>query len=81
MTESRQSVSQDAQIVLTWLQDDIRRRGGSGRRPAKIQMGLGWWDEDEDRIWPAVRHLVEHGLVTLQDVGIPGMGPYVCPTG
>lgn len=79
MTESRQRVSQDAADVYKWLLLEVAEQG-TGRRPSKIQMAMGWYGEDEPRVGHAIRELVDLNLVTLEDpVGIPGMGPWVCP--
>lgn len=68
----------DSAAVLAWLKQDCRERGGTGRRPSKIQMAFGWYGEDERRVGIAVHELVDQGLVTLEDpAGIPGMGPWV----
>jgi hypothetical protein len=80
MTERDDSVSADAQAVLDWLKQSIAETGGRGRRPGKIQMGLNWWDDDEERLGPAVLELKDRGLVTLENIdGLPGMGPWICP--
>lgn len=75
-----ETLSADAQTVLDWLKADIERGGGTGRRPGKIQLGLGWYLEDEERIGPAVMELLDKHLVALEYVqGMTGFGPYVCP--
>ncbi len=73
-------MSADAQAVLDWLRADIARGGGTGRRPSKIEMGLGWFgdDDDPDRLGRAVRELLELGLVYLHRIPGIGMGPWVC---
>lgn len=82
MTQSGESatLSADAQAVLDWLREDIARGGGTGRRPSKIQLGLGWYLEDEKRVGPAILELVDAHLVALHYVqGMTALGPYVCP--
>lgn len=82
MTQRDESnIGDDAREMLDWLRAQVAKQG-TGRRPSRIEMGLGWYDDGAPptRVGRAIKELLDADLVYLwDDVHIPGMGPWVCP--
>jgi hypothetical protein len=65
------------EAIMAYLRESIARRGGQGRRPGRIQMGIPYWTED-DELGAAIDRLKVAGRVRLDY--LPDFGwTYVCP--
>jgi hypothetical protein len=64
-----------AQRVLTYLQDSIAERGGTGRRPSKIEWEMSGPPVTIEQIVEAGNELTTLGLTRWEESEI--MGPYL----